>query len=509
MNSARDEDLDEDCDDFDVIIVGGGLTGLSAAYHLSKKRANLSLMILETKYRENPVLISRFPILQIFISDSVGGRLKSGEPFDLLLHSFQNNLTQLLQELEIELEPGQCSDGRTVFCDEDGPIDSMTPLIAAQVYYCMKSLNESSSDRRLNSSEDNEEFAILAQLSGSDLIDRMVLSSRAKFICQSLISLSCGLTNLNEVSALWLLEVLHGAGGCFQRVKFFLNNNSRYFIKGGNSVLLQRLTDKIIEENVIMNCSETVSKITFNDFRNFVTTNYKTYKCRYVILAISPADSGIIIPQVPEIYTKCQNSYISNRLIYFECNSIFQNSLGTIVPLILQPWGHLRLIQETCTPPGSEIKILSGYFSVENSSDEHRRSLELFRTLRQCSSRLENMEYDERERKGLMCVLSPSPIRYHLNLMRNPHRRIFFAASEYSREWPGTADGAVEAGEHSACLVLSDVRPQTLTRDQITKYIPVKTRKLESKFEVWMAGSILLIANSMIFWSFCRSAYNF
>lgn len=40
---------DVDFDDFDVVIIGGGLTGLTAAYKIMKKNANLSLAIIENQ----------------------------------------------------------------------------------------------------------------------------------------------------------------------------------------------------------------------------------------------------------------------------------------------------------------------------------------------------------------------------------------------------------------------------------------------------------------------------
>jgi monoamine oxidase len=37
--------------DFDVIVVGGGLSGMTAAYELNKFQANISLLVLEAQNR--------------------------------------------------------------------------------------------------------------------------------------------------------------------------------------------------------------------------------------------------------------------------------------------------------------------------------------------------------------------------------------------------------------------------------------------------------------------------
>ena len=42
-----DEETQEDSNDFDIIIIGGGITGLTAAYVLLKKKIGLDVLVLE------------------------------------------------------------------------------------------------------------------------------------------------------------------------------------------------------------------------------------------------------------------------------------------------------------------------------------------------------------------------------------------------------------------------------------------------------------------------------
>lgn len=55
-------------------------------------------------------------------------------------------------------------------------------------------------------------------------------------------------------------------------------NNLLLNLQGENSMLIERLTEKITNEDGILNCSERVKGIKFNEYRNFVSTDKNTYK---------------------------------------------------------------------------------------------------------------------------------------------------------------------------------------------------------------------------------------
>lgn len=46
--SSRQANFDFEGNDYDVVIVGSGLTGLTAAYSILKRRIGLSVLILES-----------------------------------------------------------------------------------------------------------------------------------------------------------------------------------------------------------------------------------------------------------------------------------------------------------------------------------------------------------------------------------------------------------------------------------------------------------------------------
>lgn len=48
--------------------------------------------------------------------------------------------------------------------------------------------------------------------------------------------------------------------------------------------------------------------------------------------------------------------------------------------------------------------------------------------------------------------------------------RIYFAASEFAKDWPGTIDGALESGESAAIFLLLHARPQVLNIGDFVSY---------------------------------------
>ncbi|XP_044009115.1 uncharacterized protein LOC122853006 [Aphidius gifuensis] len=358
-----------------------------------------------------------------------------------------------------------------------------------------------------NSKIIDEERRHLGETSVDDFLNSNLTTSRAKSFCKNLIFLTCGSTKTKNISLLWWLEILNNAGGFFKRLKFTLTSDTKITIKTGLSEMINCLEKKIISDNEALKIPESVELIKFNDYHVWVTTNKKIYKCSNVIVAVPPSEikkikiMGPINPSHLEYF----NQYMSQSVGYFETTfksslSLFEYS-GTIVASYENKLGP-RLIYKI------KNNIFAGYFSSACLYNSRQSIIQMIRKfLHQNCQVIEHREkiYEQ----GLMNIFRPCSIDKYIDPMNDKCHRIIFAASEYAKNWPGTADGAVEAGEHAACLTLYYLRPQSLTLTEVFKFMPLKLIKKKINYELWLVNKIFFIVNSLIFWNYLRKAYNF
>ncbi|KAK0157696.1 hypothetical protein PV328_011402 [Microctonus aethiopoides] len=493
--------VDTDQDDFDVIIIGGGLTGLTSAYNILKKHAGLSVLIIEQH-------------------DKVGGRLLIDD-VGFYANSFQKHICRLIDQLDLIINHGKNNDDKQrVFYTKNGPdMDEISSIDACQIFYFIESLHTSSMESRfkLYSTKDFD-CRKIAEISVNDFLRQNLLTTKAKALCQSMIYAVCGARNLENISCLWLFVMLHNSGGFFQRFKLAICNNTRYFIKGGMIEIVNRLRDNIVKEHGIIHCSEVVKKINFNEIRVWITTTLKTYKCSYVIIAIPPPTNMEIIiePILSDNILTTQTLYHTEKNIYFQAK--YKSSFwdlkycGSIISTF-DSGVNLKIAYNASHKDNEEeLNILAGFLTKQ--SNESSKLLNIFHTINKSfgfnneNIAHEYIEYKEYECQNPMAILKPCSIDHHINPMLKPFKRIYFASSEYAREFPGTADGAIEAGEHVACFVLHHVRPQVLDISQLIEYLPPKTSpKYELFTEKDWAGAILMITNVVILITFFQSAY--
>ena len=83
---------------------------------------------------------------------------------------------------------------------------------------------------------------------------------------------------MKNVSALWFIKMLRGAGGIFNKLSTSLGDSDRFFIEGGFAFLVNQLEKKIVEEKGIIRLLEKVNEIKKIDDRIYVSTSSRRFK---------------------------------------------------------------------------------------------------------------------------------------------------------------------------------------------------------------------------------------
>ncbi|XP_053595863.1 amine oxidase [flavin-containing] B isoform X2 [Microplitis demolitor] len=445
--------------------------------------------------------------------DEIGGRCNNINN-GFYGHTFQNNFMNLLNNLNLPIIYGRKSEYKklTLHVKNNKLVnggDDESSIISSQVRYFIKSLELSCKKKNFKEYTKDEYSKYLASLSVNDYINGTIFSSRARLICRSYISLICGISNLNNVSCLWLFVMLNYSGGFYKRLNYLFDNNTRFFIEGGIGQVINRLRNEILEKNGSINYSESVKKINQDDIGIKITTSLKTYKCNYVIIAVPPPESSSIVIESTNNdknllnFIKTQPFYFSEPSIYFELtykSPFWINNYSGSVMTIFNKKVNLKLCYDA-SQEYKELNLLAGF--INESENLFSGKINLFKALNQSFATKEAgkfLNYTEINCNSTINVLKPCSVTNHHNPLLNPTQKIYFAASEYSKTNPGTADGAIGAGEHVACLLLHYARPQALEVYEIMKYIPQKgyqpKKKVYTQFKY--IHSIILFTNLAI-----------
>ncbi|XP_011495939.1 PREDICTED: amine oxidase [flavin-containing] A-like [Ceratosolen solmsi marchali] len=336
------------------------------------------------------------------------------------------------------------------------------------------------------------------------------------FFLNLVIFINKGIAQLKNISALWYIVMLNGAGGFIQRLRVTLGDSNRYFIQGGAMNIARLLTKNINKENQI-HCHESVNKIQFNDDRAYIWTNKGHYKCDYVILAVPPLESSKITvePHLPLNITKAQSSYDKETNVFFNAKSsqlIESNNLTKNIIGITNYNMNLRLAYDATINKDNEFHV-SGFLSKTNINSDMK--MNLLSILNKCfTSNIELEDLTETSWRVIpggspMNVPKPGCLKHHLNLLSESHGRIFFAVSEYAKNWPGTIDGAIEAGKSVAYSILERVRPQSMSSLEwkLHNSLHIPPRINELNIGIYLIHKICFCLNFFVLLSFLQTNY--
>ncbi|GFO38745.1 amine oxidase [Plakobranchus ocellatus] len=450
----------------DVVVIGAGLSGLSAAYHLTKKDKSLRVVVLEAKDRVGGRTLTR----QLTAADGtkdffdIGGEWV-GRP--------QPHMHYLLQKFGIHtfnpVVPPSEGGGDAV---RTITLSWQTQLDLYQLIWKMKRLKKKVSSE----GADAAQTSILSDSTlFSSYIEQNLWTEEAKKLVDSAIRCMFGLAP-SEMTLLYFLMYVNAAGGMetFLYPKEYSGGECR--VKGGVQQLSHNLMLKIGKSLVFLK-QPVVEIIQSIEGACIRTSNQMQILCQRVIMAIPPHHAVGINYQPPMPLTKkgllqsVPLAFLIKFVITYE-EDFWSHNNGR------RQYGFQAVLSNAGSPVGVVYDAtsgrgnpaLAGFVSsaVSAETDPKNRKTVILKLIEKhlgpaCYRCIEFSQLDwSQEQFNGGCFLKsimPGTTSYFNNDLREPFDRIHFAGTETATVWCGFMNGAIQSGFRAATEVLYHLRP--------------------------------------------------
>ncbi|XP_041364497.1 probable flavin-containing monoamine oxidase A [Gigantopelta aegis] len=454
----------------DVVVVGGGLSGLASAYYLLKKDRGLRVLVLEAKDR----IGGRTETNQLLAADGtkdfwdLGGEWV-GRP--------QIHLQFLLRKFHMDtFNPvAPHTKARTL----TGPkIAWRTRLDILQFSWKLEKFKKTLVGIDISGSVEALKWdgitfekyrdENLWTVDGKDLVDAA---------CRCMFGLSP-----SEMTLLYFLKYINSAGGLnifFQPAEY---TGRECRVKGGVQQLATHLMNKIGKRNVRMNqpvthIVQTGSTVTV------ITDNRLQVQCQRVVMAIPPHHAAAIkyTPPLPSTKLNLLRSVPIAFLVKFAItfdeafwmnNGPNWRTFGFQSVLDDVELGPVGIVYDATSARGNPA--LAGFLSSavcleEDLTRRQNSILDLLESVLGPNVRkfidFSQKDWSKEPFNGgcFLKSLIPGTTKYFNQDLREPFERIHFAGTEMATIWCGFMNGAIQSGFRAATEVLSHVRPQIIT----------------------------------------------
>ncbi|XP_068772304.1 amine oxidase [flavin-containing] A [Struthio camelus] len=450
---------------YDVVVVGGGISGLSAAKLLSE--SGLNVVVLEAR---NRVGGRTFTIRnkQVNYVD-VGGAY---------VGPTQNRILRLAKELGIETYKvnvaGYAIHHRRGKSHRFMGISPPTwnPLVYLDYNNFWRTVDKLGKEIPFEAPWDAPHAEEWDKMTMEQLINNTCWTKAAKEYATLFVNVNVT-SEPHEVSALWFLWYVRQCGGTARIFSVTNGGQERKFIGGSGQItekIMERLKGRVKLERPVVRIDQTGDNVIVE------TLNHEIYECRYVISAIPPILSTKIHykPELPPkrnqlIQRMPMGSVIKCMMYYREA---FWERKGYCGALFIEDEESPIAITMDDSKPDGSFPAIMGFILTRKSvklahlSKEERKKkiCEAYAKALGMEEALHPVHYEEKNWSteqysgGCYTAYFPPGIMYNYGrIIRQPVDRIYFAGTETATQWSGYMEGAVQAGERAAREILCNM----------------------------------------------------
>ncbi|CAI4228333.1 unnamed protein product [Auanema sp. JU1783] len=483
--------------DFDVVVVGAGLAGLSAVRELRKKDPNLKILVIEAKDRVGGRTLT-VPIMgpgQKPVKFDLGGQWVG--------HT-QRHINQLIKELGLktyeQYEAGTkyAQIGTPELRQYSGnlPITTLQQFTPVEVIDWYASLSKTEKLVKQVDLKDPFSWKEASNYDGMTLEKwcQENCITRTSHDCMDLKTTAIYGVKPSRVNMLYHLAFSKAAGTFSCLVNNIGDGAQAVRVTDGTQQMCEIMANDFGTQNILLN--RAVDEIIYDEKTGLTLIHaystlpgekdvYEYFQCSRVIMAIPPNQCGYIkfTPDVPliksRLFESCPVGNFIKFIITYETpfwrldghsgeiiSTGRTSSTGEIFPLIE--------VYDACSSRG--VPALVGFISEEftDMSMEERKEaivkdLERFFGVKcrtQMVDYVEKLWVHEPFNGGCPTVAVTPGNMDAFTTIRQPHYSVHFAGTETALEWMGYMSGAVESGLRAANEVLYELGKKHLVSNK-------------------------------------------
>ncbi|XP_029786114.1 amine oxidase [flavin-containing] A [Suricata suricatta] len=448
---------------FDVVVIGGGISGLSAAKLLAEHDTNV--LVLEAR-------------------DRVGGRTYTvrNEHVNYVdvggayVGPTQNRILRLSKELGLETyKVNVCERLIQYVKGKTYPFRGAFPPVWNPVAYLdynnlWRTLDDMGKEIPADAPWDSPHAEEWDKMTMKELIDKICWTKTARQFAYLFVNINVT-SEPHEVSALWFLWYVKQCGGTTRIFSVTNGGQERKFVGGSGQVserIMDRLGDRVKLKHPVTYVDQSSDTIVVE------TLNHEVYECRYVISAIPPTLTAKIHfkPELPsernQLIQRVPMGAIIKCMMYYK--EAFWKKKDYCGCMIIEDEEAPISITLDDTKPDGSLPAIMGFIlarKAERLAKLHkeirkRKICELYAKVLGSQEALHPVHYEEKnwceEQYSGGCYTAyfpPGIMTQYGRVIRQPVGRIYFAGTETATQWSGYMEGAVEAGERAAREVLN------------------------------------------------------